>query len=77
MVVIRLAEWKGDQVIYEYFPEGKETKGLVAYSRKKRERTIIESAEGYSNIYAQHALKRIKEYDTLDDFKKEDMIAWY
>lgn len=77
MVIIRLIELNDVQAVYEYYPEGKECKGKIAFNRENKERTIIEKAAGYSNTYAIHALKRIEEYNTLDDFKEEDMVAWY
>lgn len=77
MVMIYLVKLNEDEAVYEYLPEGKNSKGIIAYNRKEKERSIIQKAEGYSNTYALHALKRIEEYDSLNDFKEKDMVAWY
>lgn len=77
MVMIYLVELNENEAVYEYLPEGKKSKGKIAFNRKKKERSVIQKAEGYSSSYAFHALRRIEEYDSEDDFKKEDMVAWY
>lgn len=77
MVVICLVELNENAAVYEYFPEGKKSKGKVAFDRKKKERSVVQKAEGYPGTYAFHALRRIEEYDTTGDFKEKDMVAWY
>lgn len=77
MVMIYLVELNENEAVYEYLPEGKKSKGKIVFNRKKKERSVIQKAEGYSSTYAFHALRRIEEYDLMGDFKKEDMVAWY
>lgn len=77
MVTIRLKELNDERAVYTYTPENDKVEGVVAYDRKKKERSIVEAADGYSNTYAFHALRRIAEYAQAGDFKKRDIVAWY
>lgn len=77
MVIIHLLELTDEKVVYGYFPNGEKNGGKVAFSRKSKEKKILEKADGYPNTYAFHALKRIEEYDTIGEYKEKDMIAWY
>ena len=75
MVILRLLSVDGTMVSYRYYPEGKNEYGIVSLSDGKRR--VDKQAEGYSNTYAFHALKRMEEYIEHNSFPEEDMVAWY
>ena len=77
MVIIKLLGIENGKVRYMYYPEGGKRSGIVSVSEKTKERTIEKVANGFANVYALHAFKRIEEYIDKQNFLKEDMIAWY
>lgn len=79
MVIIKLIELTEDRVSYEYYPEGnKQYPGKIALDLKIKERIYLkESSEDFGKRYAFHAFKKIEEYSSNGDFKKEGLVAWY
>ena len=66
-----------NNLIYEYFPEGKENSGFVSYSKKTGECKIEELSENDRHqIYALKMLKKLREFASNQMFKTDGMVAW-
>lgn len=79
VVTLRLIEITSDRVMYEYFPEDKkEYPGIVALDLETKKRLFLkDSVKDFGKLYAGHALRRIEEYNSNGEFKKDGLVAWY
>lgn len=77
MVILRRIDGCSNKARYRYYPEGKETYGIVSLDPGTNDRNIEKIAEGYSRTYAFHALHRLEEYNEKSEYPAEDMVAWY
>ena len=77
MLKFKLKEETEETVVYEYYPEGKTSRGLVSYNKKTNECSIVTlSTEDRHKRYALKMFSKIKEYANNNKFKTEGVIAW-
>ncbi len=77
MVKIKLIKLTCEEAVYEYYPEGKATFGIISFNRMTKEPSLVKDDGEYRSVYRGHAYHRIKKYDLKGEFKEEDLIAWY
>ena len=78
MLEFILIEETGKQLIYRYFPEGKEKSGIVTYDKVKSEFEIVQLAENDEfKSYAYHMINRIRKNVERGIVETEGLVAWY
>lgn len=77
MVKLKLLKKTVTEVVYAYYPEGKEAYGIISYNLKTKEPTLLKDDGVYTSEYRGHAYHKIMEYDENGHFEEEGMSAWY
>lgn len=79
MVYLKYVSADGDEVIYNYMPEKKDTpKGRISLNSKIRECAWLSPpCEGELSWYREHAWRRIEEMLDKGELKQSPYEAWY
>lgn len=77
MLTYALLQENENELLYEYFPEGGDASGIVAYNKKSGICDIrkLSDADKHQR-YALKLFKRIREFASGGSFKNEGIIAW-
>ena len=64
---------------YEYYPEGNQKDGgTVAVSKEDGNISILKlSPSDEAKIYAMKLFKRIRQFQSIDEYDKQGTISWY
>lgn len=68
-------------VVYEYYPEGKDSKGTITYDKKNDEfivekPTVYEHSYYLDDTYVSHVKQHILKFVENNDYKEKGMSAW-
>lgn len=78
MNILTLIYFDNNVIRYEYQPEGKGKKGVIAYDCKNNTTTVEEHAESDSNnYYANMAKSKIQKIASEKTLPRECVQAWY
>ena len=78
MNILTLIYFDDNYIRYEYQPEGKGKKGVIAYNSKDNTVTVEAHAEADSNnYYANMAKSKIKSIASEKTLPRECVQAWY
>lgn len=79
MVYIELVSLDGDEAVYDYMPESKDSdRGRVSYNASSgRRQVILKSSDDVGFNYSGFALKKIAEFAANGRFENYGMFAWY
>lgn len=78
MLTYALLNENGNELQYEYFPEGGTAPGVVSYNKETGECYINKLSEKDKHqMYALKLFKKIRDFERNGSFQKEGMIAWY
>lgn len=77
MLKFIIIEENSKEVIYEYYPEDGVNSGTISVTKKTGEMRIIKLAiNDKHQRYALKLLKKIREFQSNDSYKKEGIVAW-
>ncbi len=78
MNILTLKYYDGSIIRYEYQPEGKGGKGVIAYDKNKETLTVEKTAEDDANrYYANMAKSKIEKIIDKKNLPLECVQAWY
>ena len=79
MNILRLKHLDGDNLIYEYQPEGKGEAGEILLHMSSQKSELIKKAFGDSEnaLYANKAMVKIEDFVTKKNLPMEYTQAWY
>jgi len=77
VVILKRLLLTDSKVEYAYYPEGKEAYGIISFNLSTKEPTLLKDDGKNNSTYRGQAFKRIKEYDSNDDFPETGLVAWY
>lgn len=67
----------GEKVVYNYFPEGKDSGGMLSIDKESGDIEINKIADNDSHsIYLHHAVGRVSEYQKEKKYLETDTVAW-
>ncbi len=78
MLVLKRVEWNDGKIVFNYYPEGKDSFGSISVDENSGELNVLRIAENdeFEN-YKVHAITRIREYFENRNFLQEDVVSWY
>lgn len=78
MLKFVLEKETNSNVVYKYYPEGKDDVGIVSYDKVNREcKIVILATQDIHKRYAFKMFSRIRKCAENGFFEKEGTIAWY
>lgn len=79
MVYFKIFKLTDKEATYEYYPENnREAPGTITVDLNTGDINIDkEAADDFGKRYANHAIRKIREFYVKNSFDKEGMAAWY
>ena len=77
MLKYKLIELNESQIIYEYYPEGKDEKCTLTVTRDGEVVDRKSSELDQFGSYFAHMILKINKFIENQEFKEEGIIAWY
>lgn len=78
MLKLKVISRIAGKIVFNYYPEDKESFGIISVDESTGEMDVVRIAENDEfGRYKIHAIKRIREFLKGDTFATEDIVAWY
>jgi hypothetical protein len=77
VVILKRLLLTKNKVEYAYYPEGKEDYGIISFDLTTKEPALLKEDGKKSSSYKGQAFKRIKLYDSNNNFPETGLVAWY
>ena len=78
MLKFKLIENTENKAVYEYYPEGGASVGIVSYDKGTRSNSIVNlSTDDRHKRYALKMLAKLREFAQRGAFETDGTIAWY